>query len=420
MPWSRLVPIILFVSVSAKAKTTLMGEIGLSSGFITSYESILNPRNRIFEQAYSDFLADFRAELKIVDEKTKYILRPRFTESYQMYSLTSPDEKKLRSKGHVDLTDAFVEWTPFSQWQMTAGLFIDGWGPAEFVNPSNPFFHLNFQNKSFFYKEKGHSLLKVLWNPTAKTTITITAEPVSNNEPAFRAQDTFRSQSALRGEWQSDDASQIAGLVVGQESFSKGFVAEYFQFRHNSSGLSLYAEARHSSKPERFEIVDQGFYNELQLKSQDGIKTYSVIGTRWEGRIDARVEWIFYAQGYNETEWNNLVQSVMQPSPAVLNNAEKFSKLGLEFPTKNWWSVSVRAPNLGPWSDWQWINRVLIAVGDQATGNLRSGVFQSDLEIPAYQAWTFLAEVQNNFGIANTEMTLTSRESYYLGVKYAW
>ncbi|MBC7466418.1 MAG: hypothetical protein H7256_10535, partial [Bdellovibrio sp.] len=75
---------------------------------------------------------------------------------------------------------------------------------------------------------------------------------------------------------------------------------------------------------------------------------------------------------------------------------------------------------LGPWSDWQWINRVLIAVGDQATGNLRSGVFQSDLEMPAYQAWTFLAEIQNNFGNVNTELLLASRESYYVGVKYAW
>lgn len=405
---------------NVQAKTTAIAELGLSSGYIVPAESMLNPGNRVFEQAYSDSLADLRAELKIVNKKTKYILRPRFTESYQQYTVTGPTEQKFRSRAKADLTDAFVEWTPFNQWQFTGGLFVDGWGPAEFVNPSNPFFHLNFQNKSFFYKEKGHGLLKALWNPTAKTTVTLTAEPVSNNEPAFRAADSFKPQTALRGEWQSADASQIAGLLVGKESFSEGFVAEYFQLRHNSSGLSLYAEARHSSKPERFEIVDQGFYKELQLKKQEGVKTYSVIGTRWEGRIDARLEWIFYDQGYSETEWNSLLQSVAQLSPAILNNAEKFSKLGLEFPTKNWWSLSIRKPDLGPWSDWQWINRVLIAVGDQATGNLRSGLFQSDLEMPAYQAWTFLAEIQNNFGNVNTELLLTSRESYYVGVKYAW
>ena len=410
----------MFVGSFAQGKTTLTAEMGISSGYIVPADSLVNPNNRVFEQANSDSLADLRAELKVINKKTKYILRPRFTESFQTYTLTNPDEKKSRSRAKADLTDAFIEWTPWDQWQLTAGLFVDGWGPAEFVNPSNPFFHLNFQNKSFFYKEKGHGLIKVLWNPSAKTTLALTAEPVSNNEPSFRSGDIFKPQAALRGEWQSGDASQLVGLLVGKENFSEGFVAEYFQLRHNNSGLSVFAEARHSSKTERFDIIDQTFYKELQLKTQDGLKTYSVVGARWEGRIDARIEWISYNQGYSESQWNDLVQSVTQPSPAILNNAEKFSKLGLEFPTKNWWSVSVRTPDLGPWADWQWTNRVLIAVGDNPTGTLRSGIFQSDLEMPAYQAWTFLAEIQNNFGNANTELALSTRESYYLGAKYAW
>lgn len=419
MSWSCLIYILVLPGL-VQAKTTLSADLGLSSGFIEPAKSILNPENRIFEIPQWDDLADLRAELKITERYTKYILRPRVTESYQAYELTNPIEKKYRSRGKIDLTDAFVEWTPLAKWQFTTGLWVDGWGPAEFVNPSNPFFHLNFQNKSFFYKEKGHVLIKALWNPTAKTTLALTAEPASNNEPSFRAEEDFKPQAALRVEWQSNDASQLVGILIGKEKYSLSFLAEYFQFRNDMNGTSIYMEARHSLNPERFEIVDQNFYKELILKKQNGIKTYSVAGLRWEGQVDARLEWIFYEQGYSESEWNSLIQSITQLSPVILTNAARFSRSGLEFPSKNWWSLSVRASDLGPWSDWQWTNRALIAVGDKTSGNLRSGVFQSDLEIPAYQAWTFLAEIQNNFGTVDTELLLSSRQAYYLGVKWAW
>jgi hypothetical protein len=383
-------------------------------------KSSLNPNNRIFENPRSNAFLDVRSELKWLGEKSKVIIRPRWTglsQTVEYSGLTNPD--KVSAKGKIDLTDFYGEISS-EKLQITAGLFVDGWGPAEFVNPSNPIFRLNMQNKSFFFKEKGHVLTKLVYTPTDRATVVMLVEPVSNNEMSLREGEKFKANGLLRAEWQSADAAKLAGLVLGREPLGKDFVGQYLQLRSDSTGFSVYIEGRQTKDPERFEAISNGVYSQVQLVQREGYKNYSVLGLRWEGRADARLEWINYEQGYSESEWNDLLLSVTQISPAVLENANKFKNLGLELLSKNWLSASLRVPDIGPWSDWQWTNRLLYSMGNSTSGSMRGGLFQMDLEAPAFQSATFFLEAQSYFGQDNTELLLGNKNAFYAGGRWAW
>jgi hypothetical protein len=417
-----LFSLIFQFATPARAEILRSGEVGLSAGWAEPSDSILNPGNRVLEVEDRSLLLDVRAELKIEGAQSKWVLRPRWTVMGESFQTTDTRERSTRAQGQLDLTDAYWEVSPRDDWQFTAGLFVDGWGPAEFVNPSNPFIHLNFENKSFFYKEKGHFFLRGLWNPSAKTTLSFLSEPVSNREPEFRREQEFEHKWALRGEWQSDDASRLAALLIGQEADAAPFVGEYFQWRHDPTGFSVYFEARHTQDPRKFQVRDTGPFpfRELTLQTEKGVRTYSVTGLRWEGRVDARIEWITYDLGYSEIEWDQILAGLTMPSPYLIENGARFSRPGLEFSTRNWGSLSIRIPDLGPRSDWQWTHRVLWATGDKVAGTLRSGLYQSLLEMPAWEAWTFFGEFQHTFGRENTEMKLRNHESAYLGARGGW
>jgi hypothetical protein len=309
----------------------------------------------------------------------------------------------------------YAEWSLQQNWQITAGLFVDGWGPAEFVNPSNTFFHLNLNNKNFSYKEKGKVLTKAVWNPTAKSTIVLIAEPLSNNEAVYMDGKNFSPSTALRAEWQSDDVSQLWGIVLGTD-----YLGEYMQLASPSTGFSVYFEGRHNYQAQRYNVEGTSGAYALNLRTTPGYTSFSDLGLRWEDHVDIRAEWIFYELGYSEAEWNQIVLANSQLSQFLAANLGHFQALGLEFMTKNWLSLSMRIPDLGPKANWQWTNRLLGSVGDSFNGNLRAAMLQSDLEIPAFEAWTLYGQLRAFSGNQNSDLMLSSINSVYLGARVAW
>lgn len=410
-----------------RAEWSIAAELIGVGGVLTPASSTINPGNRTLATPSNEAFLDARADLRWSLGTFKAVGRPRWTGTWtrvQQDSLTAggASQETTNSEGKLDLTDLFVQWQALPSLQGTVGLFVDGWGPAEFVNPSNPFFHLTGKSKSFFFKEKGHALTKVLWTPSMNTAVSLLAEPVSNNEPMFRQDQSFSPLWAARGEWQSDSGAILIGGILGQEADAANFVGEYLQLRSDSTGFSVYGEARHTVDAKKFALVNTGGFEQLieQRRGSSTLDTYSVLGVRWEGRVDARLEWIHYDLGYSESEWERLKTALTQLSPYLLENLRRFSRPGLEFLTQNFWSASVRFPDLGPSSDWQWTGRVLVATGDAAGREMRSGLLQSSLEIPVLEAGTLYGEVLLNSGTKDTELFLTTETAGYVGARWAW
>lgn len=410
-----------------RAEWSINAELIGVGGVLTPTASVINPANRALATPSNEAFLDARADLRWSLGTFKTVARPRWTGTWTRVQMDSTvpggaGEDKTDSEGKADLTDLYAEWQAFPTLQLTAGLLVDGWGPAEFVNPTNPFFHLTGKSKSFFFKEKGHVFTKMVWTPSMNTSVSLLAEPVSNNEPSFRQDQSFSPLWAVRGEWQSDSAAVLIGGILGQEADAASFFGEYLQLRSDSTGFSVYGEARHTVDAKKFELVNAGGFEQLveQRRGSSKVDTYSVLGLRWEGRIDARLEWIHYDLGYTEGEWERLKTALTQLSPYLLENLRRFSRPGLEFLTQNFWSASVRFPDLGPSSDWQWINRLLVATGDGAGSAVRSGLFQSTIEIPFFDAGTLYGEALINSGTKDTELLLTTEAAYYVGARWAW
>jgi hypothetical protein len=223
----------------------------------------------------------------------------------------------------------------------------------------------------------------------------------------------------VRAEHQSKDNTWILGGVGGQDFAGNDFLGQYLTLANPDTGWSAYVELRETQQPQRFEVQAIGPYSNLTLKASPYWNTFSVVGVRYEDRVDTRIEWIYYETGYSQTEWNNLSTALTQLSPYLGSNATSFQSPGLELLTKNWISASVRIPDIGPRKQWQWINRILLSTGDSVT-TLRSGFFQTDLEAPVFDAWTFYGEGRWSFGNNNTELLLANNSLLTLGVRCAW
>lgn len=413
--------LLLIFSFSARAEFIFSSESYLSDQEIRPAESVMNSNNRLLLNPNRISELDLRFDFKYVSDSTKFVLRPRWLGTYQEVTYTDTNQTSNSSLGKIDLTDAFAEWSANSAFQTTAGLIVDGWGSAEFVNPTNPFFHMNSQSKNFFFKEKGKVLAKLNWNPSGRSTLSVVAEPISNQESSWRYGTNFSPSALIRTETQSEDSSTIIGLMAGSDSFNSSIFGEYFLFSDHETGFSGYFEGRHTQNSSRFYPVSKSGFVSLDLTQQQSFNTYSVLGFRYEGRADTRVEWISYELGYSESEWKQVYQGVTQLSPYLVENLKKFQAPGMEFLTKNWISISIRIPDMGPKSKWQWTNRALISMGDSI---YRATLLQTDLEMPTklfnQESWTFYLEGRYVIGDSNTEMLLNSSSSVAVGGRYAW
>jgi hypothetical protein len=396
------------------------GEIFGIASYANPVSSVFNPGNHVLQNPSSEQIVDLRLQYKYEIENFKVVARPRLYFDAQQIQFTDNQSWAYPNIGQSDLTVGYAEWAPHPSTTITAGLIVDGWGPAEFINPSNPFIHMDFQNKDFNFLEKGKVLAKVLYNPSASDTLSAEIEPISNNQSPYQQGVNFFPSWALRAERQTKDNTWILGATAGQDFAGDDFLGQYATVSSPDTGWSTYAELRETYQPQRFEPVAMGPYLDMVLKATPYWNTFSVVGLRYESRVDTRLEWIYYETGYSQNDWKSITTALTQLSPYIVSNGVAFQNSGLEFPTKNWLSLSVRTPDLGPRNLWQWINRVLISTGDSALNSLRSGFFQSDLEAPVFDSWTLYGEGRWSFGNTNTELLLTNTVLLTLGVRCAW
>lgn len=390
-------------------------DLYLSGGNTKVAESTANPGNRIFEVPHSVYDFDFRENFTATFGSIfKFVLRPRFTAEQASITYFDPDGTKKATRTKGDLTDAFVEYRFKDSLSGTAGVQVYQWGPAEVISPSNPIYHFNFSQKSFFYKEKGHALARLNYTKGDTSTVLIT-EPVSNTEKYWIEGKDFTPQNMVKFE-KNVNPSEYYGVTGGQQEGSRPFIGGYFSHGIGESGFSFYFDGRYTQGQMRyFPVLDNttGYYNMVEPDDQkhDGTVLQD-IGIRYEGNFDIRLEYLFNSAGYSKEEFKNALASATNTSNSnYASNVARFASPGLEFLGTNYLYLSIRKVDIFNFKDFNFFFRGLVSVQD-GSANL-----QMDLDKALGDHWTIYFESSSNVGAKDKEMTLTTGQQYFLGLK---
>ncbi len=305
-------------------------------------DSVLNLGNEVLKVPETAGFLDQRAEFKWLINDAKIIFRPRIVSYQQNYKTEQTLKEETQSDADINLTDAFYEQYITDRIFTTVGLQVYQWGPAEVLNPSNPFFHFNTNQRSIVYKEKGKALVRLNWNAKADNNFVFMVEPVANNETHWIAEEKFKPQVAAKFEMAWTGTRNFLGFVAGIPDNADFFIGEYFQYEF-IEGFSIYADAKHSVNAFFYEPQTQGLFQRMLPRNQDGsVSTLAVGGLRYEDTFDARLEYIYNSAGYDQMTFDSALIGNSQISPFLIENIKRFQLSGLELLSQNYVYFSVR------------------------------------------------------------------------------
>lgn len=305
-------------------------------------DSVLNQGNEVFNIPEASGVLDQRAELKWSINDAKIILRPRIVSYQQSYKTELTLKEESQSDTNFNLTDAFYEQYITDRVFTTVGLQVYQWGPAEILNPSNPFFHFNTNQRSLVYKEKGKALLRLNWNAKSDDSFVFMIEPVSNNETHWIAEEKFKPQFAGKFDTSWTGTRNFLGFAIGIPDNADFFIGEYFQYEF-TEGFSIYADAKHSVNAFFYAPEADGPFQRMLPSPEDGeISTLMVSGLRYEDTFDARLEYVYNSAGYDQKTFDKALIASSQLSPYLVQNLTRFQLSGLELLSQNYLYFSFR------------------------------------------------------------------------------
>lgn len=376
-------------------------------------DSTVNSLNKIFKTPNFEGHIDVRGELKWQSGGKLAIIRPRLMMS--TYEIEAENLKTNENKTLLDLSDAFYEqyWT--SQISTTLGLQVYQWGPAEFLNASNPLFHFNPKQKSAVYKEKGQVLVRTNYSFDKENNFIFILQPMSNNTQEWIAEDTFSSKVLLKYEKSWLSTPQYVGFVIGTEEQSNIFIGEYFNYNFTDE-FSVYSDLKHARKRINYTTeLSGGFYNLVRESSEsDEWPTLGVFGVRWEDDFDVRLEYIYNGVGFSHDDLNKLIISAASISnPQFVRNLQRFLKPGLELLGQNYIYASYRVMDPFKLRDFNFYARSIFSLQDNSS--------QSQIEFDksfkdAYSVFSNLSFVN---GALDSEFRLINDWQFLLGLKWA-
>lgn len=391
-------------------------EIYLLGNSTTISDSALNPDNRYLSIPQKTATLEFREDLTIsYMDATRFVLRPRLILDTQEIRYTNPFELRTKMHSRPDLTDAFAETQWMDSFSTTIGLQVYQWGPAELISPSNPIYHFNTSQRSFFYKEKGHVLARA--NLTfGNLSVVGLGEVTSNNEPYWIADKKFSPQMLVKTEWRFENPSNYVGVVLGQQEQNHGFVGEYLVF-YPAEGFSVYLDSRQTQGITTYQPVPNGF-NGYDLEEDEDLKkqsvTLTVTGLRYEGSVDFRLEYVSNPAGYDSEEFKKAKAAVTQISPNLASNVQRFGRSGLELPGKNYLYASARFTEFLSIRDFNFYLRYLLSLQDS------SGSFQTGFDKVMTDAMVFYFEGSASQGEQDSELTLLNRLQLTAGMRWTF
>lgn len=373
---------------------------------------VMNIDNRRLKFPTGHFTSDLRPEMVLKSRFIKYVVRARALLDSTSIELKNPTEKKSESDTKLDLSDVYADLLLKSNLSLVFGLQNFQWGPTELISPSNPFFHFNSQQKSFFYKEKGHVLIRVNYNATDNLNYIFISEPISNNDPYWISEKSFGSKLLLKSEYTFSGTNYL-GLVVGLGEKQRPLFGEYFNWT-TDSGHSAYFDIKHSSgkfnyRPEKNLF---GLYDMVFQDTTGSFQTFGTLGYRFEGRTDSRIEYIHNTAGLKADEMKNAISSATALSFNLAKNISHFFAPGLELLGQHYLYLSLRVPDLGSSNDINLSLRDLISLQDS------SQVLQFDIDKGLTDSTVMYAEATYAAGSEKAELTISNIYSFSLGFKW--
>lgn len=377
----------------------------------------LDPGNRLFSRP--DYLAntDIRPELKLTYLDQKWIVRPRWTYSYESIHFNDTNTNTYSSKGKIDLTDAYWESIFTDELRATVGLQVYQWGPAEFLNASNPIFHLNIQQRSTIFKEKGKVLVRLNVDYTQNLNQVFIYEPISNGERPWIADDTeFKPKALVKTEWISDSGVNSIGFVFGREERAMGFFGEYFSFSP-TEGFSIYLDSKHTEKSPAYYPGANDYGSESLLynpKAHAGWANFGVAGIRKEwSHLDLRFEYVYNTGGWTPEQFQGAKLTLIQQNPDTAKNFTRFASPGIELLGRGYGYLSLRFFNLGKKDNHSIAFRYLHAEGDS------SSTLTTTYDWDFNDSINFFAEFYGSFGQKEGELNLLQQQSLMLGLRWS-
>lgn len=378
-------------------------------------DSIINSQNQILKLPQEQAELDIRGEFKWRKALDQIIIRPRLSSTFKNVVFGASPTEEQENKTKVDVTDAFYERYWSNNFSTTLGLQVYQWGPAEFLNVSNPIFHFNSKQRNLFYKEKGQVLIRGNYSLNKENNLIILLQPISNNEPEWIAETNFSPKGLIKYEksW-SGSANQI-GLVAGVEEKNNAFLGQYFNVTFAET-FSVYGDIKESKNRLNFVPTQVGGFTILDSADLQPLEwgTLAVVGARWEDDFDLRVEQIYNGAGFDKNELAQVVLSISDiANPAYLRNLSRFQRIGLELLGKNYTYFSFRMNEPLKFKDFNVYARYLYSGQDGSS----SSQFEADLGF--LDAWQVFGNFTFINGNLDTEFRLLNDWQAMLGIKWS-
>ncbi|MBY0553959.1 hypothetical protein K2P97_05490 [bacterium] len=375
-------------------------------------DSIVNPLNAVLKTPNLELNLDLRGELKWKSGNNLALIRPRITTYGKSIEVAGNTQQE--SKSTVDLTDAFHEYYWTGQISTTIGLQVYQWGPAEFMNASNPLYHFNTRQKSVVYKEKGQVLLRGNFSTNKENSFVLMIQPVSNNEPEWIAEDKYTPKAIFKYEKSWTQTNNYLGLVVGSEEKSNLFVGEYFNYSF-FDGFSIYADVKHArDRINYIPAISGATYDmvpENQLKNQ--WPTLGVFGLRWEDSYDVRLEYIYNGMGYTKDDLNAaVVSAASRLNPNYVQNLTRFLRPGLEVLGQSYIYASYRINEPFNLKEFNFYSRYIQSIQDD------SAQFQLEFDKALLDSYLIFSNVSFTNGALDTEFRLINDWQVLAGFKW--
>jgi len=380
------------------------------------FESPVNPGNRVLSApewiAYSELRPDLRLDLS---NEQRFVLRSRHWLEVTQAALKSPSERRDLTVGRNDLSDLFWSQGWSESFETSVGLQNYQWGPAEINSPSNPYFHLDRDARSFTYRQKGRVLLRGNWSLSEAWALTALYEVIDHRDTEWMADEElvgegFRPRPAVVIAHEFASRVESLALLVSTTPAGDPFLGGYGLWSP-TEGFSVYFDGhlRGDRPGHRPVLVPAAGPPTFRPDNEDTEKwsTLSVFGFRAEGRVDFRFELIYNSAGYSSTEWKNGLQFALLDA----TNLKRFLRPGLEF-RRRWYSyLSLRVPNLGRDQQSSFAFRALSELEDQTSA------LQFTYDDALSDAWVFYFESVLSIGPNNSEFRLLSNSQTSLGLR---